>query len=116
MMNPELKQEWCDRLRSGKYVQGKGKLKSFNSTPEYCCLGVLGEILVDQNQATWNDSNQLRSEVTGNGGASALSLPADLRITLGLDLSVLQKAILMNDSPTEGKTFSQIADYLETDA
>lgn len=115
-MNPELKQEWCDRLRSGKYVQGTGKLKSFNAIPEYCCLGVLGEILVERQLATWQDYNSLSSNEGGKTSATALTMPSDLRLTVGLDLGVLQKAILMNDSPTEGKTFSRIADYLETNA
>lgn len=38
-MNPEIKAKWVAALRSGKYKQGRGRLKNTNN--EYCCLGVL---------------------------------------------------------------------------
>jgi len=40
-MKPEVKQLWCEALRSGKYKQGIGRL---NRNNEMCCLGVLCDI------------------------------------------------------------------------
>ena len=40
-MNPAAKKVWVKALRSGKFKQGKGKLKRYDET--YCCLGVYCE-------------------------------------------------------------------------
>ncbi len=48
VMNPEVKEAWVAALRSGKYDQGIGSLKSEASdTHLYCCLGVLCELAVE---------------------------------------------------------------------
>jgi hypothetical protein len=40
-MNSDIKQRWIDALRSGKYAQDRGQLR----TPHgYCCLGVLCDL------------------------------------------------------------------------
>ena len=46
-MNPEIKKEWTERLRSGIKKQGNGLLKRRlpDGTFEYCCLGVLSELV-----------------------------------------------------------------------
>lgn len=41
-MDKELKTKWIEALRSGKYYQGKGRLK--DSFDRYCCLGVLCDV------------------------------------------------------------------------
>lgn len=38
-MNPQVKAQWIEALRSGKYTQGKNLLKSHSPTPQFCCLG-----------------------------------------------------------------------------
>ncbi len=40
---PEVKVRWLAALRSGQYQQGKGRLRSEDN--EYCCLGVLCDLL-----------------------------------------------------------------------
>lgn len=45
-MNPEVKAKWLAALRSGKYAQGAGKLRTVNN--EYCCLGVLCDVAVKE--------------------------------------------------------------------
>ncbi len=50
-MNPEVKELWVSALRSGDFSQGKNLLhKTFPNDPEkadeYCCLGVLCAIAV----------------------------------------------------------------------
>lgn len=42
-MSKTLSSKWIDALRSGKYTQGRGYLKSLNN--EYCCLGVLCDVI-----------------------------------------------------------------------
>ncbi len=41
-MKKEIATKWIEALRSGKYKQGKSRLKKYDQT--YCCLGVLCEI------------------------------------------------------------------------
>jgi hypothetical protein len=42
----ELKSQWLEALKSGKYIQGIGKLINTcdGETTKHCCLGVLSEI------------------------------------------------------------------------
>jgi hypothetical protein len=40
----ELKENWLSALKSGKYIQDSGQLKTQNG---HCCLGVLAEIHPD---------------------------------------------------------------------
>lgn len=49
-MNPEVKQKWIDALRSGKYDQGKEKLRSVQG---YCCLGVLCDLYSQEQDVEW---------------------------------------------------------------
>lgn len=41
MMDAQLKAKWVAALRSGKYEQGRQRLRNGDS---YCCLGVLCEV------------------------------------------------------------------------
>ncbi len=51
-MNPEIKQKWIERLRSGKYQQGVGTLKC--DRDKYCCLGILCEMYKEEtNNGEW---------------------------------------------------------------
>lgn len=49
-MNPEVKAKWVAALRSGKYDQGRGQLRSPDGY--FCCLGVLCELAVAENVTT----------------------------------------------------------------
>lgn len=55
-MNPEIKAKWLEALRSGEYQQGRERLKSPDSNPRYCCLGVLCDLAVKEGVARWDDS------------------------------------------------------------
>lgn len=47
-LTKQMKQDWLDALKSGKYIQGIEKLKcSIDGTTKHCCLGVLAEIIPD---------------------------------------------------------------------
>ena len=45
-MNNELRNLWVEALRSGKYKQGKGRLRDGDT---YCCLGVLCDLVAADN-------------------------------------------------------------------
>lgn len=50
-MNPEIKAQWLAALRSGNYQQGIGQLyeKKFGRDyAQYCCLGVLADVIKDE--------------------------------------------------------------------
>lgn len=44
-MTPKQAQRWANALRSGKYFQGRGRLRVGNT---FCCLGVLCDINGEQ--------------------------------------------------------------------
>lgn len=55
-MKPEIKLLWVEALRSGKYTQGRGGLRTSATatTPEkFCCLGVLCDIHSKQTNTSW---------------------------------------------------------------
>jgi hypothetical protein len=62
-MKPEIKQKWIDALRSGKYKQGRGYLRT--SRDEYCCLGVLCDLYSKENPSIqwepFSDNTELYS-------------------------------------------------------
>lgn len=99
-MNPELKAKWVEALRSGKYKQAQGKLRTHEGDA-HCCLGVLCEVM--------------GLEPRGPG----YFMPDKALRTVGLNKSVpglgsrgVTQAYLitMNDS---GAPFSEIADWIE---
>jgi len=45
-MHKVIKKQWLKALRSGKYKQVKGDLRSFDGQG-YCCLGVLCDVVKD---------------------------------------------------------------------
>ncbi len=50
MMNSKIKEVWVNALRSGKYKQGSGKLRSVTG---YCCLGVLCDLYAQEHNTQW---------------------------------------------------------------
>lgn len=54
MPNQEVMREWVSRLRSGDYIQGKGKLSytEDDGVRKHCCLGVLTDMAVEAGVAT----------------------------------------------------------------
>lgn len=47
-MDPELKEQWLDALKSGRYAKGRQALRSISNVEtveRFCCLGVLCDIL-----------------------------------------------------------------------
>lgn len=91
-MDKELKDKWIAALRSGEYKQIQRRLKSSEG---FCCLGVLCEIVgKDQNYI------EVRS-LLGSAGEP--------------ERGIVERLFRMNDGDTkvDGKSFPEIADYIE---
>jgi hypothetical protein len=100
----ELVQKWIDALRSGNYQQGQRRLRRVNNT--YCCLGVLCDIV---DPTKWVLVENAESFVFGQ--YSMAYLPPGILDMAGL-LKVGETLVRLNDY--EGKSFTEIADYIET--
>ena len=98
-MDAELKAKWVATLRSGNYEQGRKKLRSENN--KCCCLGVLCDIA---DPKEWRPN----SPTGAYSHRKQQCLPRDG--FCGLARSVITKLANMND---RGKSFSEIADYIE---
>lgn len=106
-MNKELKAKWLEKLRSGKYKQTENSLRLIeeDETFSYCCLGVLGECLIDQDPINhyWNSSNYFVSKELGvieGGYLGKRVIPRNIQV-------------LLADMNDKGKSFLEIADYIE---
>lgn len=107
-MNTEIKQRWIKALRSGKYAQGRRKLKQVTpiSGFEYCCLGVLLDI--EEPEGWGEDGIRATIHRHSQGG-----MPSDgFLAQCGLDYVHAATLARMNDAPRQ-KSFLEIADYIE---
>jgi hypothetical protein len=100
-MKPTIKRKWVDALRSYKYKQGPHRLYE---NRRHCCLGVLARI-----QGAKVSRGVLRiggEDVRPRNAAQYLASP----FACGLHRATQAKLASMNDG---GKTFPEIADYIE---
>lgn len=112
-MDAEVKAKWLEALRSGEYTQGEGRLR--NRREEFCCLGVLCDVL---DKSKWSETpDELGdylwdhdSEATCET-ASATTIPDSLAHDLGIDSMLICKVISMNDS--HAANFTEIAQFIE---
>lgn len=104
----EVRRRWIAALRSGKYKQGRRGLRIIYGDNElWCCLGVLCDVVAPEN---WVSSGQFYQAYQHLEGFSALPTTAILE-SAGIDQFELNRLIQMNDGL--GRTFEQIADFLE---
>jgi hypothetical protein len=89
-MNPILKANWCKALRSGWYVQGRSQ---FQRDGALCCLAVGYKVAKPDADIGW---------ATTGDGVEALGLTDD------------QGDVFIEMNDHLGKTFSEIADYIES--
>jgi hypothetical protein len=119
-MNPELKKQWTDALRSGKYKQIRLRLHAENSQEYgdgFCCLGVLCEIddrITKVGRREYDGLHEYLFNGLGNGNSklpAVSQLPDAYAIEIGLcGTDHWGHLTIMNDS---GKTFEEIADYID---
>lgn len=110
-MNPEIKAKWVADLRSGKFAQGRRILCQFgvkDEQPKFCCLGVLATQVGGKTPTVRDDSFTMFS----SGGEYPLHhWQTVLEQQTHISLEAVSKCIRMNDE--QGKTFSEIADWVE---
>jgi hypothetical protein len=100
MMNQEIKREWIEALRSGKYIQAKGFLRIRG---KYCCLGVLMHIQGADDDA-FNDADLPTARFSAG-------LPIDAKLVLAAANDGTECA--QNGQMMRRHSFNEIADYLE---
>lgn len=96
------KQKWLEALRSDRYAQGTGTLR-FNDN--FCCLGVLCDVLDSENWERMPSGTYATKVHEGDN-----LLPAHIAKVAGLDRSKQWELANLND---RGKSFAEIADYIE---
>lgn len=103
-MDPVLKTKWLAALRSGEYKQGKHFLvdhNAENNETTHCCLGVLCEVA---------GSRRLPS-VDGYMVNYVVCTEELADYAFGLTLKIQKYLMSMNDN--QGKSFNEIADWIE---
>lgn len=107
-MKKDIKDKWIAALRSGKYEQGQNNLRSVDD--KFCCLGVLCDIIDNSKWETFEKANSAKKQYpyTYNGYSGVLSY--EMTKELKFKNTETKTLIIMNDS---GKTFAEIADYIE---
>lgn len=102
-MSAAIKRKWVNALRSGKFTQGVGALRTSTKEmrseglekPCFCCLGVLCEVTGTKYRA----------------GADYFNMPSrEAKQRLGLDDAVADRLAGLND---EGMSFRKIARIIE---
>jgi hypothetical protein len=101
-VNKEYKEKWVEALRSGKYKQGKGCLKKGD---EYCCLGVLCDIVDPEYLGVNGHRSHLPYHILDKTGMET----PDGRLNYNVHTFI--SLIGLNDGAEY--TFDQIADVIE---
>lgn len=110
-MNPELKARWTARLRSGDYLQGKGALRKRGEEQDFfCCLGVLCEIAAEDGKVVRSEQPKFVGSHYSYDEEGGL-LPLELELWSGINPGARQELMDMNDR--KGKTFPEIADWID---
>ena len=102
-MNEVLRDKWVAALRSGKYEQSRGRLRTQNG---YCCLGVLCDV---KDPNGWNQENDrwIHKDSFREG---SWYLSESLREEVGLTEECQVRLAKLND---DGETFERIAQEIE---
>lgn len=111
-MHKELKKLWTEALRSGRYNQATSVLFQQNDK-SHCCLGVLADVHLRELGHTvdsMTDGEYMDLMLKQSYGELGFVLSEDFRYFTGITLHEQVELTDMND---EGKSFAEIADYIE---
>jgi len=114
-MNVPVVKEWIDNLRSGKYQQGTGYLRTDGGpyADQFCCLGVLCDMY---DKSKWRNGGAASKEGTGvmsyiDGTLVSLEMPPPSVLEwAGVPGGLASDLAECNDS---GETFAELADMIE---
>ncbi len=125
-MDKEIAIQWCAELRSGKYIQGQNKLCKItpDGDEEYCCLGVLCNMLNEPFEIItnpFNDNDNVKLKSYNNEGPDYLPesvlKKTGMKQTQGIveetPSNGLKERIVLSYLNDSGKTFNEIADIIE---
>ena len=123
--------KWVKALRSGKFKQGTGTLKQFNSkgVAQHCCLGVLCELYNQEmkknkkkmlSETTWSNDSDFSHGYCKLGGKKE-DLPKDVMKWAGIGNSMgafttdnpIYDQYNLADLNDIGKKFKTIANIIE---
>ena len=104
IMDKNIKKDWVNALRSGRYEQGRGSLCNDH---RFCCLGVLYEVLIKEGH--FSIERTCRGTLVMYDGN--ISYPYNLINCNIIRESDVDKLVIMNDS--KGFSFKEIADWIE---
>lgn len=117
-LDPEFKAKWVAALRSGEYKQGQnnGKISPnylYDSLRScYCCLGVAGVVagvpVGKMDRATYFGSYCPEYQIEAPDG-----FPVMLQVTGESHTAGVNVALILAEMNDEGKSFNEIADWIE---
>ena len=109
-MNPKIKERWLEALRNGDYEQGKRRLKQGDN---YCCLGVLCDILKDEVGGKWvNNRFEVEDKIRFGCLPDKVVNYCQLDYKLPL-VKIDNNEISLSELNDTGYTFNEIADIIE---
>lgn len=122
-MKTAIAKRWVEALRSGKYEQGRRILKNVEN--EYCCLGVLCDLYLIDNNKKWKSKDTIQGTET-LCEKERFALPEKVMKWAGLSFTgcddkevVISKKsqtyTLAYANDTEKYSFEKIADIIETE-
>lgn len=106
-MKRELKAQWLEALRSGKYEQGQFMLRSGDD--KYCCLGVLCDI---SGQGQWKEEGYGARYSYWKGEESDQNVLPQF-VSDFTNLSDAEEEMLIDKNDGDGLSFKEIADWIE---
>ena len=125
-MHDRFKRPWMEKLRSGEYDQVRGKLRG-NDVERgirdgFCCVGLLCETYIDlTGRGSWSEPFSATKDDREGGHErrhfllekknQGARLVRQTREEVGITNDQVSNLIRMNDK--EGKSFAEIADWIE---
>ncbi len=115
-MSQEIKEQWVRALRSGKYEQTNGILcEEKNGKEGFCCLGVLFDIAGGEVGGEWkkfeNVWGNARWHAKVDDETNSGFVPIKFKQFVKLSQKAQNRLVELND--TNGKSFNEIADWIE---
>jgi hypothetical protein len=110
-MNKAIAKTWVEALRSDRYMQGRGALRTLTDNgPKDCCLGVLCDLAISNGvEITTKSTVDIDGKLVLFDDKAYMP-PASVNNWSGLDEDFAEVLANMNDSVF---TFEQIADAIE---